>query len=209
MFTGIIEETGILHSVLDKGSKRYLTISCQKVVQTLKVGDSLACNGICLTITEKGAANLTVEVMQETLHKTTASKWQTGEKINLERALQITGRFDGHIVQGHIDTTTEFLYQETISETHYLWFRLPKAEAKLVVPQGSIAVNGVSLTIARLEDERFAVALISHTFQETNLKNPGKSVNLEFDIIGKYILRSLKIDKKPGITREWLREQDF
>jgi len=209
MFTGIIEEIGILYTALDKGSKRYLTINCRKVTDILKIGDSLACNGICLTVTDFNAQQVTVEVMQETLYKTTAKSWKTGDKINLERALMMNGRLDGHLVQGHIDTVSDFLYQETAGETVYLWFKLPEEFRKLVVAQGSIAVNGVSLTIAKLESEKFAVALISHTLAETNLAKPGKTVNLEFDVVGKYILRSLENSEKTGITMEWLHENNF
>lgn len=207
MFTGIIEETGKLQNLRESGGKRYFTIDCKIVTNDLKIGDSVACNGICLTVVDYSANRITVEAMNETLMKTTAGSWKVNSVINLERAMQLGSRLDGHIVQGHIDTKVPFLFQETEGETVYLWFKLPSEYSGLVVPQGSIAVNGVSLTIARLEKEKFAVALISHTIQETNLNDPGKEVNIEFDIIGKYILRNQKKDS--GITMEWLRENNF
>ncbi|MCF7911725.1 MAG: riboflavin synthase [Candidatus Cloacimonetes bacterium] len=209
MFTGIIEEIGKLESYLDKGGKRYLNIGCSRIIESLKIGDSVCCNGACLTVTAFNNRQITVEVMGETLSKTTVSSWKPAEKINLEPALPASGRFDGHIVQGHVDCVSEFISQEQIAETTYLWYKLAAEHQDMVTWQGSIAVNGVSLTIAKLEKDRFAVALITHTLQETNLVEPGRYVNLEFDIIGKYIVRYFSNHQNPKMTMEWLREKGF
>ncbi len=209
MFTGIIEEIGKLQSFRDQGGKRYLEIKCQKINKSLKVGDSVCCNGVCLTVTAFTGKQITLEVMHETLTKTTIRWWQYNEKINLERALPLSGRLDGHFVQGHVDTVAKLMGREQEGETLYLWFDLPAEYKDLVTQQGSIAVNGVSLTVAKLEERRFAVALISHTLQETNLAGITKYANLEFDILGKYIVRYLRNREKPVITTEWLREQGF
>jgi len=209
LFTGIIEETGKLANFFDKGNKRYLIINCQLVINDLKIGDSISCNGICLTVIEFNPKQITVEVMPETLHKSTVKFWKAGTVINLERAMSANNRFAGHIVQGHVDTTARLISREIKDKTVYLWIELHKEFHDLVTWQGSITVNGVSLTIARIEENRFAVALISHTLNSTNLNEHQEYLNLEFDIIGKYILRYLQNRKKPEITEEWLREKGF
>jgi len=209
MFTGIIEEIGKLRDFRDQGGKRYLEIECHKINSTLRTGDSVCCSGACLTVTEFTASKITVEVMRETLLKTTIRFWKRGDKINLERALSFGGRLDGHLVQGHVDCVSEFLAKEQTGNTTYLWFKLAAEYKDLVTWQGSIAVNGVSLTVAKLEADRFAVALITHTLQETNLMDVRQYVNLEFDIIGKYIVRYFTNHEKPGMTMEWLREKGF
>lgn len=209
MFTGIIEETGSLKKYTDRGGKRYLTITCSKVTRGLKTGDSVACNGACLTVTAFNSEQIEVEVMQETVQKTTVRWWRIGEAINLERALGLNGRLDGHFVQGHVDTVLHYQGQENSGDTVYLWFDLPQEQTNLVTWQGSVAINGVSLTVAKLEHSRFAVALISHTLQETNLGKLQEYVNVEFDIIGKYIVRFLQNREKPKITEGWLREKGF
>jgi len=209
MFTGIIEEIGTLSDYRDQGGKRYLDIESHQINVTLKKGDSVCCNGACLTVIEFSASKITVEVMRETLLKTSIRFWQRGDKINLERALLYGGRLDGHLVQGHVDCVSEFMAKEHTGDTTYLWFKLAAEYKDLLTWQGSIAVNGVSLTVAKLESERFAVALISHTLQETNLNELRQYVNLEFDIIGKYIVRYFANHEKSGLTMEWLREKGF
>lgn len=209
MFTGIIEEIGILQSSTRIGDKKLLKISCRKINSTLKTGDSVCCNGACLTLTSFDDNSITLEVMAETLEKTTVKFWQKGDKINLERALLANARLDGHFVQGHVDTVSRCLQREIQKDTLYLWFELPRQFQNMLTWQGSIAINGVSLTVARLEPARFAVALISHTLKETNLNSIKELVNLEFDIIGKYILRYLQNQTKPEITEDWLREKGF
>lgn len=214
MFTGIIEEVGTIQKINNQASKKYFTINCTKITDDLKIGDSIACNGICLTLTHFTKTSITVEAMNETISKTTVKDWLTNSNINLERALKFNSRLDGHIVQGHIDTTSKVLGVRKINATLYLEIDLPQEFSDLVVAQGSIAVNGVSLTLAKLADSSFQVALISLTEDLTNLSllKAGDNVNLEFDIIGKYILRKNSLKSNPlssKINQAWLNEQGF
>ncbi len=214
MFTGIIEEIGRVSQIDNCGGKRNYTIECYQINDSLKIGDSVACNGICLTLVSFSDKSIIIEAMNETISKTTAKTWAIGSKINLERAMKLSSRLDGHIVQGHVDTTSRVLAVKDLNKTKYLEIDLPKQYADLVVAQGSIAINGVSLTLARLDNCSFQVALISLTEDLTNLSNlkVGESVNLEFDIIGKYVLRSKQIAEhstKSKISQEWLNEQGF
>lgn len=209
MFTGIIKEIGSLESIQPKGSKKWLKIRCHQITNTLRLGDSICCNGACLTVVDFAKSYILVEVMAETLLKTTIKWWKPGDNINLEPALSANGRFDGHFVQGHVDTILKFNSREQLGDTIYLWYDLPIEYQDMITWQGSIAINGVSLTVAKLEVKRFAVALITHTLANSNLIESLKYVNVEFDIIGKYIVRYLKRQGKPQITEEWLREKGF
>ncbi len=214
MFTGIIEEIGEIKEISHQDGKRYLTITSQRINTDLKIGDSIACNGICLTLTHFTTSTITVEVMNETISKTTVKQWNIGCKINLERALKFNSRLDGHIVQGHVDTITNIISVNEVNKTRYLKLNLPNEFAELVVPQGSIAINGVSLTVAKLDFSSLQVALISLTENLTNLSllTSGDLVNIEFDIIGKYILRKNSISSaqpKSKISQAWLNEQGF
>lgn len=171
-------------------------------------GSSIACNGICLTVVSFTDSTFTIEVMAETITKSNARFWQAGTKLNLERAMKIGSRLDGHWVQGHVDSTSTLMDRHDERGTTYLRFHLCREHAGLVAPQGSIAINGVSLTIARLDGNSFSVALISHTLENSNLSalRAGTEVNLEYDIVGKYLLRQ---NAKPQMTMEWLHEQGF
>jgi riboflavin synthase len=209
MFSGIIEEIGKLQSYLDHRGKRYLDINCSKINNQIKIGDSIACNGACLTVIDFNKDNIKLEAMHETIDKTTIRYWQINEEINLERALSANARLDGHFVQGHVDCISRIETQEYKGDTLYLWFELPKKFQNFVTWQGSIAINGVSLTIAKLENFRFAVALISHTANETNLLRIENYANIEFDIIGKYVIRYLNNQNNKKISQEWLREKGF
>jgi len=210
MFTGIVQEVGELTALRESGGKRYLTLACREVPADLRPGDSLACDGVCLTVLSFTDATVTVEAMAETLRKTTVADWARGRRVNLERALCLNGRLDGHLVQGHVDTVSKVLAVRRDGETVYPAFALPRQEAALVAPQGSIAVNGVSLPVATLAADRYEVALIGHTLMHTTLAGlrPGDAVNIEYDIIGKYVLRRTQGDKT-HMSEEWLREQGY
>lgn len=193
MFTGIIQATAkVLRSVPSSGVNR-ITIQRPDTFSDLAAGASIACDGICLTVLRFAADSFEVEVMRETLVKTTASAWKSNTMLNLEPALKIGDRLDGHWVQGHIDRTSSLLETKTSGATIWLRFELHPQDRQLIVPQGSIAVNGVSLTIADLLAGSFSVALISHTLQNSNLGKlaPGAKVNLEYDILGKYVQSAL------------------
>jgi riboflavin synthase len=208
MFTGIIESVQTIKAIRSVSGKTNVTISRPADFTDLKDSSSICCNGICLTVIEFDRESFTVQVMYETLQKTTAGKWKTGDKVNLERALQVGSRLDGHWVQGHVDTITALLETKTMNTTLYLIFALPASDKALVVSQGSIAINGVSLTISNLESDRFSVALIGHTITNTNLArlSLGNKVNMEYDILGKYVIRS---KQTTSISQEFLHEQGF
>ncbi len=161
----------------------------------LQIGQSVAHDGICLTILEVSDSRHRVELIQPTVEKTIARWYQPGQRVNLERSLRPTDRLEGHLVQGHVDTTLQCIDARQEGNTRWLTFRLPAQYAPLVVEEGSIAINGVSLTVARLTDDAFAVALLPHTLQVTNLSDvqPGHWVNVEFDIIGRYLWRFYRL----------------
>jgi len=191
MFTGIIETQSRLLAVQPQSGKKILRIAKPEFFTDLKSGSSIACDGICLTILDFNAVSFQVQVMNETLQKSTAQNWQTGRILNLERALQLGARLDGHWLQGHVDRELRLISHQKINNTDYLRFELVNADRALLVSQGSIAINGVSLTIADLRSDSFSVALIGHTWDNSNLSNlmPGDRVNVEYDILGKYIHR--------------------
>ncbi len=208
MFTGIIEAQEPLISRRTQSDKTLFTIKRPSGFTDIKVGSSIACNGICLTVLSFDASSFTVQVMNETVKKSTAGFWKEGTWINLERALRLGDRLDGHWLQGHVDTTARVLSISKIKDAVYLKLELPSEGKLLVIPQGSIAINGVSLTIAELSGSSLTVALIGHTLENTNLAKLTSSdrVNLEYDVLGKYILQ---MQGKQAITKEWLFETGF
>jgi riboflavin synthase len=210
MFTGIIEKIGTIRQIRDWGGSKQIRLDNPFEKDDVKLGDSISCNGICLTVFEKSGIGLEVEIMHETLLKTTAKHWEAGDRLNLERAMKADGRFDGHIVQGHVDTTGKVLSSRKIDQTMYFEISYSKEHAGLLVPQGSITVNGVSLTIADLKDNSFQVALIGYTLVNTIISycRTGDEVNIEFDILGKYVQRQLQT-KDSNITESWLHEKGF
>lgn len=208
MFTGIIKATAkVLRSVPERGI-RVVSIERPAAFSDLYEGASIACDGICLTVLRFDKTYFAVEVMAETLAKTTAGSWDTGTLLNLEPALKIVDRLDGHWVQGHIDRVTKLLESRVSGSTTYLRFAFDPRDRQLLVPQGSIAINGVSLTVAELTSSSFSVALISHTLQNSNLGKlaPGAAVNLEYDILGKYVAA---LGKNNSASLESLYEQGF
>jgi len=213
MFTGIIQEIGYIERTETcKNGKRYLTIACSTLQSDLQIGESVSCNGICLTVTKFTLSNITVETMNQTMLITTANKWRIKTPIHLEKAMTLSGRLNGHIVQGHVDTTTSVIKSFRENNTLYIEFYLPTEHKHLVVDHGSICIDGVSLTVARLSDRSFHVALIEHTLSFTHFERlkSGGTVNLEFDIVGKYIHRQMSLStatEKKGITEEWLRDK--
>ncbi|MCX7879612.1 MAG: riboflavin synthase [Ignavibacteria bacterium] len=198
MFTGIIEEVGKVRRIERFGMASKLSINCQTILNGLEKGFSVAINGVCLTVVNLGRDFFEVDVVEETLRRSNLSKLNVGNLVNLERALKVGDRFNGHIVQGHIDTTGKIvkIVPETVGKLFY--FEFPEEFTKLVVDKGSIAVDGISFTIINVKSNVFSVSVIPYTFEKTNFKerNVGDIVNLEFDIIGKYILHSLTKEEK-------------
>ncbi len=190
MFTGIIEATGIVTDIQKNGQNIDFYLSCP-FTQELKIDQSLAHNGCCLTVVETDNEQYKVTAIHETLEKTQLGDWKIGTEVNLERCLKFDGRLDGHMVQGHVDRTGEVVSIEDKDGSFYITFSYSSEAEFTTVPQGSITVNGVSLTVADSTENRFSVAIIPYTWELTNLRNllPGDRVNLEFDIIGKYVYK--------------------
>ena len=198
MFTGIVEETGIVKSF--DGKK--LVIECSKVLENTQIGDSIAIDGCCQTVVSMTSNTFTADVSSETVSITTFKTFKTGKSVNLERALTPSTRIGGHFVQGHVDGTAKYLGNMT--------FELPDKLEKYVVYKGSITVNGVSLTVSKLENMKFSVAVIPHTLQNTNLKDLKTCdlVNIETDILGRYDEKFL-YSQNNNITEEFLKENGF
>ena len=190
MFSGIIQSTGIISSIQSNGTTSRLEIQ-SPISSALYIDQSIAHDGICLTVTQIEQDSHWVDVVKETLSKTTFSQLRFGQVINLEKSLTLSTLLDGHLVQGHVDTSLQCIDCRDENGSWNLKFILPAEFANLVIPRGSICLNGVSLTIAKLFDDSFEVAIIPYTFNHTNFKfiQPGDLVNVEFDLIGKYLLR--------------------
>jgi riboflavin synthase len=192
MFTGLVESIGRVRSLDRRGDAARLTLETP-LAAGLSLGESLAVNGCCLTVTSTDGDSACFDLLGETLARTNLGGLAPGARVNLERALRADGRFGGHFVQGHIDTTTEVLSAETKGADLNLIIALPEAGARYLIEKGSIAVNGVSLTVASLGEDRFGLWIIPHTLQETNLGDlrTGSPVNLEYDMLAKYAERQL------------------
>jgi riboflavin synthase len=194
MFTGIIEGMGTLESIRQEGGNRSFYIS-SPITGELKTDQSLSHNGICLTVEEVTPPVYKVTAVAETLSKSTAGSWKTGDKINLERSMVMNGRLDGHLVQGHVDTTA--ICQDITGQGgSWLYdFRFQTVHAALLIEKGSVCLNGISLTVFNVTKSTFSVAVIPFTYEHTNLKflEKGGSVNIEFDMIGKYVTRLISL----------------
>ena len=216
MFTGIIEETGTVKDINIAGSSGRIRIAADKVLDNTRIGDSIAVNGICLTVTHITSDGFTADVMPETVRRSSLSVVGRGDRVNLERAMAADGRFGGHIVSGHIDGTGRI--REFKEEGNAVWVTITAGcdILKFVVEKGSIAIDGISLTVAEVTDSYFSVSLIPHTGSETTLlsKHVGDPVNLETDIVGKYVAKLLGFcgdisdsgGSSGGLTMEMLEE---
>lgn len=212
LFTGIIEETG---KILELAPGR-LKIRAKKALEGTKTGDSIAVNGVCLTVTDIGGNDFTADVMPETLSRSSFGKSKPGDAVNLERAMAADGRFGGHIVSGHIDGTG--IIQKITRDGNAVRYQIAADRSILrgIVEKGSVAIDGISLTVTRAEREWFEVSVIPHTLSETTLmeKRRGAAVNLENDVIGKYVERLLSFEeqtaeKKTVLTKEFLVRAGF
>ena len=191
MFTGIVEEMGVVSAVRKRGAGREITIKASVTLKGAKIGDSLAVDGCCQTIVSRGRGTVVVVAVEETLRKTTLGTYVVGRKVNLERPMRADSRFGGHFVLGHVDETTTVRKITGDDTARMYWFAMPKRSARLLIPVGSIAVNGVSLTVARITKDQFAIAIIPHTWEHTTFCDlkPGSVVNIEYDVLGKYVER--------------------
>ena len=191
MFTGIIEKTGRVKTIVKDKGNLIFTIEAG-FAKRLKPNESVAHNGACLSVKPVSKKIYKVTAIQETLNRTNLGHLKKGDKINLERSLKANGRIDGHFVLGHIDGTVECTSVKKLAGSHVFTFRCTKKDRKYIVPKGSIALNGVSLTIAEVTNDCFSVAVIPYTFEHTNFKNlmKGDKMNVEYDVLGKYVLGS-------------------
>ncbi|TMV51347.1 riboflavin synthase [Paenibacillus mesophilus] len=221
MFTGIIEEMGTMRRVGKQGQAMILTVEASKILEDVRLGDSISVNGVCLTVVAFDGSSFTVDVMPETFRKTTLQHLQPGTRVNLERAMPANGRFGGHIVQGHVDTPGRIVSRHT--EQNAVVFRVEPDDSsrmKYVIPHGSITLDGISLTVVNVEENAFTVSIIPHTLAQTvlNGKMPGDRVNIEFDLLGKYIDRLLSFGRREEapagqsgerLTMEFLSKHGF
>ncbi len=189
MFTGLIEEIGTLKSITTVSGSKRISVTAKTVLDDLKIDDSVAVNGVCLTVVSRTNYDFTTEAVEETIRKTTLGQFTAGRKINLERAMKLGGRLGGHLVQGHVDCTGRVQKIQSEGTGKLIWIEFPSEFSKYVVPLGSICIDGVSLTIAKKDINRFMVSVIPHTWETTTFKElkTGTELNLEFDIIGKYV----------------------
>ncbi|MDE5946900.1 MAG: riboflavin synthase [Oscillospiraceae bacterium] len=217
MFTGIVEEIGKVTRIV-KGSQSYLEIQAEKIFSDIHIGDSIAVNGVCLTVTEFSGKTFRADVMNETFSRSSLGSLKTGSSVNLERAMPAYGRFGGHIVSGHIDGTGEIISIK--KDDNAIWYKIHTSEniMKYIIEKGSVAIDGISLTVAKIENHNFSVSIIPHTEQETILseKKVKDIVNLENDIIGKYVEKFINFSgslenksEKSGITMDFLAKHGF
>ncbi len=194
MFTGIIEELGKVQRIIRGGKEQRISISCKRILEDIHIGDSIAVNGVCLTVVEYSGSSFTADVMNETFSRSSLGKLTSGSIVNLERAMAANGRFGGHIVSGHIDGTGTI--KKIRKDDNAVWFEIDTDNSILegIVEKGSIAIDGISLTIAAVDRNSFKVSIIPHTLNMTVLgvRKIGDKVNLENDVVGKYIRKSLE-----------------
>lgn len=212
MFTGIIEEIGKITEFKRNLTDAFIKIECKVVPDNTKTGDSISINGVCHTVTESGKNYFCAEISSQTLLLTTFSKTKSGDKVNLERALTLQNRLGGHFVSGHVDGQAKVLNIQKQDDFYFFGFEIPKNLAKYVVNQGSITLNGISLTVAQIISNEVKIAVIPYTFEHTNLKylKTGDFVNLECDILAKYVEKNLSTeDNKPRLSEDFLKENGF
>lgn len=215
MFTGIVEELGVIKSVRRGAESARLMIDAARVIGGSRVGDSIMVNGVCLTSVYFGERTFTADVMAETLDKSNLGKLKTGDRVNLERALRLGDRLGGHIVSGHIDGVGTISSREKHDIATLITIKAPQAVMRYIIKKGSVAIDGISLTVVDFAADSFQVSLIPHTANETTLgfKKNGDTVNLEGDIIGKYIERMINFkgskENDTGLNMGFLAEHGF
>jgi riboflavin synthase len=214
VFTGIIEEMGTVKLISVRSESAKIQVAARKILADIRLGDSIAVNGVCLTVTSFSPQGFTADVMPETLRKTSLFELRPGQQVNLERALALGGRLGGHLVSGHIDGIGRLRDRRTEENAVVLWISAPPEILRFIVLKGSIAVDGVSLTVADVGHDAFAVSLIPLTAEQTTLGSrlPGEPVNLENDLIGKYVERFLMVSHdavRKEINIDFLKANGF
>lgn len=211
MFTGIVEAVGRVRAMARAGAGARIAIAAPGILESLRVGDSLAVDGVCLTVTAREADGVRADLSAETLARTTLSRRRPGDAVNLERPVQAGQPLGGHLVTGHVDAVGTIAGRRGQGQEEVVRIRFPRALAPLLVPKGSVAVDGISLTVAELSAEAFAVALIPHTARATTLgrKRVGDAVNLEADLIAKHLARLEAPAARGALTLEMLKEYGY
>jgi len=211
MFTGIIEELGRIKNIYRGSNATNITVECAKVLEDTKIGDSIAVNGICLTVTDIGSSSFSADIMPETVRRTGFQDTNISDNVNLERALKPTDRMGGHIVSGHIDGTG--VISNITKESNAIWVTVTADNdiLRYIIMKGSVTIDGTSLTVAHVDDVCFKVSLIPLTIDKTviGLKKSGDVVNIECDVIGKYVEKFVSMPQKKGITMDMLKENGF
>ena len=215
MFTGIIEEIGVIENLQRGTNSAVLTIKAEKILEDLQLGDSIAVDGVCLTVVSIHSSSFQADVMHETLNRTILAKLGRGSEVNLERAMQLNSRFGGHIVSGHVDGMGTIVNIQ--KDDNAVWFTIQAEPGimRYVIEKGSITIDGISLTVAKVTEDTFSVSIIPHTLKMTILKNcrVGDLVNLENDIVGKYVEKLLmspeKEERKSTLTKAFLMEHGY
>jgi len=204
MFTGLIEEKGFIKEKIKTGDGIRFVLSAKRIMDDLKIGDSVAVNGVCLTVVKREKDNFSVDTIEETLKKTNLGNTKLKDPVNLERPLKANARLGGHFVLGHVDTTGTVKQVKELSNSHFVTISFPKDYQKYLIPVGSVAIDGVSMTVAELGKDEFSVGVIPHTWEETIFatKRIGDTVNLEFDVLGKYIVQLTEQGEVKGISSE-------
>ncbi|AVK97488.1 riboflavin synthase [Lysinibacillus sphaericus] len=212
MFTGIIEDIGTVKTLQSDRRSMEITVISPKIVADVKLGDSIAVNGVCLTVTHYNDQELTMDVMPETVKATNLQQLTVGNAVNLERAMPANGRFGGHFVSGHVDGVGKILRKRPMANAVYIEIELSEDLTSYCIPKGSITIDGTSLTLFHVEKNSVTVSLIPHTYKETvlGIKNVGALVNIETDLVGKYIIHQLKGSQQSStITKDYLAKHGF
>lgn len=214
MFTGLIEELGIIRSMQQTGNTMVLSIACKQVLEDTVIGDSIAVNGVCLTVTMMGTDYFTADVMPETMQRTQLHTLKQGNHVNLERAMALGSRMGGHMVQGHIDGTATLSERRVLENAELFRFHASATLTRYMIEKGSIAINGVSLTLVDVTPDFFSVSLIPHSLQNTQFQylTKGDSVNIETDLVGKYIAKLITTtpeNQSSTLTMKKVQEAGF
>lgn len=208
MFTGLIEEVGVVKNISQRKGALCFTIAAVEILKDLKIDDSISVTGVCLTVTQITDSVFQVEAVEETLRKTTLGKLQSGDNVNLERAMKFSDRMGGHFVQGHVDGVGEVTTVQAQKGGILLSISLPTQLLRYVISEGSIAIDGVSLTVAQLKEHEITISLIPHTLEKTTLASlkVGNKVNIEVDLLGKYIEKLLSKGQESILSEGWLQK---
>ncbi len=222
MFTGLIEEVGKIKSFKKTGDSMVLSLEAANILGDAVIGDSIAVNGICLTVTSINNTSFTVDVMPETMHKTSLKDLNVGSHVNLERAMTPNRRFGGHFVAGHVDGVAQLIDKKAVDNAIYFTFKIDPSVTNYMIPKGSISIDGISLTLVDVHKDGFSVSIIPHTIEQTNLKYKkiGDLVNIEVDMIGKFVekaVRNILLHEKgpnqrvkeSNLSADFLKENGF